>query len=144
MHQKRNAETWNPENQFLGGQNISERKRSQNDKPSDNKQQGKSRQHCSEYIFATLKAANRSLTYAEFGKNYRYGYLRNVISILIKKGKVASPPKEWPKRFILPEWASRPEYASVQRNDKRGTVGKFDYLSYLEGLGWSSLYQFIT
>ena len=56
---------------------------------------------------------------------------------LVEKGKVLSLPKEWPKRFILAEWAHRPEYACVQRNDKRGTVGKFDFLSYLECLGWT-------
>jgi hypothetical protein len=56
----------------------------------------------------------------------------------VKQGKVLSLPKEWPKRFILVEWATRPEYGCVQRNDKKSRVGRFDYLSYLEGLGWSS------
>lgn len=61
------------------------------------------------------------------------------MSKLTKRGKLASLPKEWPKRFILPEWANRPEYVSVKRNDKKSTVGRFDLLSYLEGLGWGSL-----
>jgi hypothetical protein len=57
---------------------------------------------------------------------------------LVDDGEVLKLPKESPGRFILPEWASRPEYACVQRNDKRGTVGRFDFLSYLERLGWDS------
>ena len=44
----------------------------------------------------------------------------------------------WPKRFILREWTARPEYVAVRRNDKRSTVGRFDFLSYLEGSDWSS------
>jgi hypothetical protein len=56
-----------------------------------------------------------------------------------KDGKVVSLPNEWPKRFILPQWATRPEYACAIRNDKKGTVGRFDYLSYLVGVGWSSV-----
>jgi hypothetical protein len=55
----------------------------------------------------------------------------------VDAGKVLKLLKECPTRFILPEWACRPEYACVQRNDKKGRVGRFDYLSYLEGLGWS-------
>jgi hypothetical protein len=51
--------------------------------------------------------------------------------------KVLPIPKEWPKRFILTDWVNRPEYACVQRNDKKGTMGRFDLLSCLEKLGWS-------
>jgi hypothetical protein len=58
---------------------------------------------------------------------------------LVKQGKVLRLPKEFPARFILPEWAHRPEYSCVQRNDKRCRVGKFDFLSYLERLGWSPI-----
>lgn len=47
-------------------------------------------------------------------------------------------PRECPGRFILPEWAHRPEYSWVIRNDRKSRVGKFDFLSYLERLGWSS------
>jgi hypothetical protein len=60
------------------------------------------------------------------------------MSTLVKHGKVLVLPMEWPRRFILPEWAHRPEYACVQRNDKKGTVGRLDFLSYLERLEWTS------
>jgi hypothetical protein len=109
-----------------------------NDKQDDNKQHGKRKQYCCDYILNTLKAANHALTYADFGQTYDYGTLRNKMNGLVKNNEVLSLPKEWPKRFILVEWAHRPEYGCVQRNDKRSTVGRFDYLSYLEGLGWSS------
>jgi hypothetical protein len=47
-------------------------------------------------------------------------------------------PKECPGRFILTKWAARPEYACIVRNDKKDTVGRFDFLSYLISLDWSS------
>jgi hypothetical protein len=109
-----------------------------NDKSDDKKQHWKQQQHCPEYILNTLKAANRALYYEDFGKCYKYGTLRNGMSELVETGKVLVVPKEWPKRFILRDWANRPEYACVQRNDKRGTVGRFDFLSYLERLDWES------
>jgi hypothetical protein len=93
---------------------------------------------CSDYIIRTLNTANYALTYSDFGNKYKYGTLRNEISKLIHLGLVLPLPKECPKRFILKEWAHRPEYGFVQRNDKRGTVGRFDFLSYLESLGWST------
>jgi len=57
---------------------------------------------------------------------------------LVNHGEVVRLPKEFPGRFILPGWAHRPEYSCVQRNDKKGRVGRFDFLSYLESLGWGS------
>lgn len=54
----------------------------------------------------------------------------------IRHGRVLTLPKECPARFILPQWASRPEYSCITRNDKKGRVGRFDFLSYLESLGW--------
>lgn len=107
-----------------------------NDKPNDKKECWKG--CCFEYILSALKSADHALMYADFGKIYRYGTLRNEINNLVKQGKLLSLPKEWPKRFILPEWAQRPEYACVQRSDKRSTVGRFDFLSYLESLNWTS------
>jgi hypothetical protein len=97
-----------------------------NDKPSDRKH------HCLDYLLSTLKTADHALTYADFGTLYKYGTLRNKMSILIEQGKTLSLPKEWPKRFILPKWAHRPEYACVQRNDKRGTAGRFDFVIFGE------------
>ncbi len=111
---------------------------------SDSNQQGsyqqheQRQQHCSKFIVNTLKAADHALTYPDFGETYDYGTLRNEMRKLAKDGEVLSPIHEWPKRFILREWAARPEYAAVRRNDKRSTVGRFDFLSYLEGLDWSS------
>lgn len=93
---------------------------------------------CSEYILITLKQANYALTYKDFGTKYAYGTLRNEMSKHIKNRKVLTLPKEWPSRFILPKWAHRLEYYSVQRNDRKVTVGKFDFLSYLESLNWNS------
>jgi hypothetical protein len=84
----------------------------------------------------TLKKANQALNYTDFGALFSYGTLRNESSKLVKHGKVIRLPKEFAARFILPEWAHRPEYSFVQRNDKKGRVGRFDFLSYLERLGW--------
>jgi hypothetical protein len=94
--------------------------------------------HCSEYIISTLKAANRALNYSDFGKRYRYGTLRNEISNLARDGKILVLPKECPGRFILRNWAPRPEYSCIVRNDVKGTAGRFDFLSYLERLDWTS------
>jgi hypothetical protein len=110
---------------------------SSNDKMNYKKQYCK-QQCCSEYILNTLKAANHALNYMDFGKPYKYGTLRNEMSKLIQQGKVLALPKECPKRFILPEWAHRLEYACAKGNDKKGTVGRFDFLSYLESLGWTA------
>lgn len=60
------------------------------------------------------------------------------MSKLIKQRKILSLPREKPTRFILREWAFRSEYSCVQRNDKKSTVGRFDLLSYLDSLEWSS------
>lgn len=95
-------------------------------------------QHCSEFILRTLREANRALYYEDFGNRYIYGTLRNEMKKLIDVGKVLKLPKECPGRFILPEWASRPEYACVQRNDNRGRVAKLDLLSCLKSLGWEA------
>lgn len=83
-----------------------------------------------------MKKANEALNYPDFGNRYSYGTLRNEVSKQAKHRRVLILPKEFPARFILPEWANRPEYSCVQRNDKKGTVGRFDFLSYLERLGW--------
>ncbi len=107
-------------------------KQYENDKLSDKKQ------HCSEYILNTLKASNQALYYEDFGKRFKYGTLRNAMSELVEMGKVLAIPKEWPKRFILREWANRPEYACVQINDKRGRAAKLDLLSCLKSLGWEA------
>jgi len=57
---------------------------------------------------------------------------------LIKQGKVLSLPREWLKRFILIEWAHRPEYSCAQRKDKRDTAARLDVLSYLKSIGWEN------
>jgi hypothetical protein len=91
---------------------------------------------CSEHILKVLKHADQALNYADFGSLFSYGTLRNEMSKLVKNGKILKLPKESVARFILPEWAHRPEYSCIQRNDKKGRVGRFDFLSYLEGLNW--------
>jgi hypothetical protein len=85
-----------------------------------------------------LKQADHALNYPDFGGFSSYGTLRNEMSKLVKQRRVIKLPKELPARFILPEWAHRPEYSCVQRNDKKGTADRFDFLSYLESLGWES------
>jgi hypothetical protein len=100
-----------------------------NDKKDD-------KQHCSDFILKTLKAADQALNYPDFVGPFTYGTIRNNMCKLVKNGKVLRLPKEYPARFILPHWAHRPEYCYVQRNDKKGRVGRFDFLSYLESLKW--------
>jgi hypothetical protein len=108
-----------------------------NDKFSDNKPLGwKRKQHCADYVISTLKGANHALNYVDFGGIYHYGTLRNTMSLLAKSAIVLVLPKECPGRFILPSWATRPEYAWSIRNDKKSRMGKCDFLSYLEGIGW--------
>ncbi len=104
----------------------------------DDKIQPQQKHYCGAFILAVLKQANHALTYLDFGKKYKYGTLRNAMSKLIQLDLVLPLPKECPKRFILKEWAHRPEYGCIQRSDKRSTVGRFDFLSYLEGLNWNS------
>jgi len=106
-----------------------------NDKLNDKKECWK--EYCSEYILSTLKAANQALTYRDFGAAYRYGTLRNTVNKLASNGKILKLPKECPTRFILTQWAHRPEYSSVRRNDKRGMAVKIDFLLFLESLPWS-------
>jgi hypothetical protein len=97
------------------------------------------KEHCSEHILKVLTKRDYASTYEDFGSKFQYGTLRNTILKLIKNEKILRLPKECPTRFILREWAGRPEYSSIVRNDKRGEVGRFDFLSYLERLGWSSV-----
>lgn len=102
-----------------------------NDKVNDKKHS------CSQYILNQLRQANQALTYRDFGAVYRYGTLRNTVNKLANNGKILKLPKECPARFILPQWANRPEYSSVQRNDTKGMAVKIDFVSFLESLPWS-------
>jgi hypothetical protein len=103
-----------------------------NDKVRDNDES------CSQYVLRLLKEVNQAITYRDFETAYAYGTYRNTISILVRKGKVIKLPKEYPARFILPEWAHRLEYFCALRNDNKGRVGRFDFLSYLLSLGWDA------
>ena len=118
-------------------QRFSINPQSKNDKTSDKKPSCK-HQHCSEYILSTLKAANQALNYEDFKKYSSMGRYAMGMSKLVKHGKILVLPRECPGRFILPEWGCRPEYSCVTRNDRKSRVGKFDFLSYLESLGWGS------
>jgi hypothetical protein len=104
-----------------------------NDKANDKKEP------CSDYVLHTLEQANQALTYKDFGTVFSYGTLRNEMSEHVTNGKVLKLPRENPARFILPEWASKPEYSCIQKNDNKGIGVRFDFLSYLEGLGWDSV-----
>lgn len=93
---------------------------------------------CSTFILNRAKQFNRAFDYLDLKGHFKYGTLRNAMSKLVNDQKVLKLPRENSARFILPEWASRSEYMFVQKNDKRGRVGRFDFLSYLESLSWGS------
>jgi len=97
------------------------------------------RESCSDFTMRVLKEADHALTYLDFGSTFDYGTLRNTLSKHVKHGRVLKLPKEFPARFILPKWGNRAEYSCVIRNDKKGMAGRFDFLSYLESLGWESV-----
>jgi len=94
---------------------------------------------CRSHILAEAKRLNRAFGYLDLTDRFAYGTLRNTIIELRKEGKILKLPKENSARFILPEWASRPEYSCVQKNDKKGMGVRFDFLSFLGGLGWGSV-----
>lgn len=100
------------------------------DKPNDNKETS------SAFILRKARGIGYAFTYRDLGKRYAYGTLRNSMLGLIKCKKILKLDRENPTRFILPDWAHRPEYSSVRRSDKEGRVGRFDFLSYLESLSW--------
>jgi hypothetical protein len=102
------------------------------DKVSDKKEP------CSDFVLRLLKEANQALTYEDFGKKFSRGTLRNTLSNHTKQGNVLKLPKECPARFILPQWAHRPEYSCVQKNDKKGKAGKIDFMSLLKFLPWET------
>ena len=106
-------------------------RKSANDKVDDKQE------HCSGYIIRVLQGTDYALGYLGFGSAFTYGTLRNNMKKLVDGGKVLKLPKECPARFILSEWAHRPEYSCIVRNDKKGRAGRFDFLSYLESLRWS-------
>jgi hypothetical protein len=96
-------------------------------------------EHCSCYILRLLKEINQAATYRDFGTKFPYGTLRNIASTLAKKGVITRLPNEYIARFILPEWTKRFEYYCAIKNNSRGRVAKFDFLSYLQSLGWDSV-----
>lgn len=97
------------------------------------------KERCSTYILTRAKQLNRAFSYLDLKGPFKYGTLRNNISLLKKGGKILKLPEENPARFILPEWASRSEYKFAQRSDKNGMVVRFEFSSFLEELGWSVL-----
>lgn len=103
-----------------------------NDSPNDNKEL------CCHYIKRQLEESNHALTYLDFDK-YDKGTLRNVMSKLVKEKQVLKLPNEAIARFILPQWAIRPEYRCIAKNDTESMVGKLDFLSVLTSLPWSKI-----
>ena len=103
---------------------------STSDKKNDKKES------CAEHILQRARQLNRAFTYLDLGETFSYGSYRNTTSQLVATGDLLKLPKENPARFILPEWASSPEYRFAQSRDKNGMGGRFDLLSFLEGLGW--------
>jgi len=134
MHQKRDRQTKPRNCKKLNASEelitLATTRYRKNDKSRDKKQR------CSDYILSTLTAADRALNYEDFGSRFKYGTLRNEMRKQVENEKVLRLPKECPGRFILQEWGSRPEYACVLRNDKRGTAAKLEVLSYLKSIGW--------
>ena len=94
---------------------------------------------CRSYILAEAKTLNRAFGYLDLTGRFAYGTLRNAVKELRKEGKILKLPKENPARFILPNWAARPEYSCVSRNDMKGMGVRFDFSSFLEGLAWGSV-----
>jgi hypothetical protein len=92
---------------------------------------------CRSYILAEAKRFNRAFGYLDLTGAFAYGTLRNEINKLRHEGKILKIPKENPARYILPEWASRPEYSCVQKSDTKSMGVKFDFLSFLENLRWN-------
>jgi hypothetical protein len=104
-----------------------------NDKINDKKEE------CSSYVLNRIRELGHAATYRDLLGPFIYGTLRNTTSKLARHGRLLKLPKENPTRFIVPEWTSRPEYSSIQRNDNKGIAVKFDFLSFLESLSWSSV-----
>jgi len=98
---------------------------------------------CCSYILAELRRVGHALTYRDLKEGakerFSYGTLRNNVSRLKEDGLVIAMPKECPVRLILSDWTYRPEYLAAVKNDKKGMGGRFDFLSFLEGLGWDSV-----
>jgi len=94
---------------------------------------------CRSYILAKAESLDHAFGYLDLDGRFAYGTLRNTIIELRKDGEILKLPKENPARFILSIWASRPEYSCVQKNDNKGMGVRFDFLSFLEGLGWGSV-----
>lgn len=108
-------------------------RQNENDKINDKKEE------CSSYVLNRIRELGHAATYRDLLGPFTYGTLRNTTSKLARHGRLLKLPKENPARFIVPEWTSRPEYSSIQRNDNEGIAVRFDFLSYLEGLGWDSV-----
>jgi len=94
---------------------------------------------CSTFILNRAKKLNRAFAYLDLKGRFKYGTLRNAMSKLVNNQKVLKLPRENPARFILAEWATRPEYMVMQKSDTTGIGVRFDFLSFLEGLGWDSV-----
>jgi len=97
---------------------------------------------CRSYILAELRRVDHALTYEDLKEGakerFSYGTLRNNVSRLKEDGLVIAMPKECPVRLILSDWMHRPEYLAAVKNDTKGMGVSFDFLSFLEGLGWDS------
>lgn len=107
--------------------------KAKNDKISDK------RVDCPTFILNRAEQLDAAFCYRDLRGPFSYGTLRNVLGKLRKNQKILKLPKENPTRFILPEWASRPEYMCIIRNDKKSIAVKFDFLSFLEGLSWEPI-----
>jgi len=106
---------------------------------TDNDKERDKKVGCSTFILSRAKQLNEAFSYLDLEGPFRYGTLRNTVCKLKKEREILKLPQENPARFILPEWAARPEYSCIQKNYSKGMGIRFDFLSFLEGLGWDSV-----
>jgi len=101
---------------------------------------------CRQYILHVARSLNHAFTYGDLEGPFKYGTLRNSVSILRKSEEILKLPKENPARFILKEWANRPEYKVESDNlpmgarvERVGQEMKVDFVSFVESLDWGEL-----
>jgi hypothetical protein len=96
---------------------------------------------CRNHILNVARSNDCAFTYKDLSSDrFTYGTLRNNVSKLRRTGKVLKLPKENPARFILKEWASRPEYSRWVECDKVPMRGeRKDFAGLVESLDWGEL-----
>ena len=103
---------------------------------------------CRQYILDVARTLDHAFTYKDLEGRFKYGTLRNSVSMLRQSGEILKLTKENPARFILKEWANRVEYKRWIECDKSpmrvkvdrvGQVIKVDFANFIESLDWGEL-----